>query len=141
MSKLYEKQELLLKDRFNRVGLRQLERLHGVKVKLYRSEKNVFSNIYGVESGDEDTAPIQDLTVLITGDGFTPMDSFNAGLLTEGWLFSSKINLVRSGDLIEMQRPDGRAYKFKIMEQDSLGMTTVVVIRYKIVAIGEGNLK
>lgn len=133
-NKIYEKREALLKDRINRVGLRQLERLYGINTTVYRSEKNVFSKIYGQESGEIGEQLPEPITVLITGDTFAPLDVFSATLLTEGWLYSSKIDLIKSGDLIQVMRKDGRAYQFKVTELGSLGMTTVVLTRYKLAA-------
>jgi hypothetical protein len=140
MSNIYDKQELLLKDRVNRVYLKHLEKLYGMECRVYRSEKNSYSKVYGVESGDEADLNIK-ITVLITGDTFAPVDRFNVGLLSEGWMFSSQEEKIKVGDTIEVLRPDGRAFKFKLTSKEGIGVSTTVVNRYKVVAEGESNLK
>ena len=140
MSKSLNRQEQLLKDRINRIALVQLEKLYGIEVNLFRSAKDEYSRVYGVESG-EHTQESKKITVLICADTFAPMDRFNAGLLQEGWLYSTKPDVVTVGDLVEVQREDGRAYKFKITYRESLGMSESVIVRYKIAAHGEDNVK
>lgn len=139
MSNFHNKQEKLLKDRVSRLYLRQLERLYGIEVKLLRSEKNAYSKVYGSEAGDE-SSDFKLLNVLITGDTFAPMDNKNAGLLTEGFLYTSQAKEVLVGDTVEVYRDDKRAYKFKVKAIDSVGVSESVISRFKIVAIGEGNL-
>ena len=136
---IYKQQELILKNRVSKVALKQLERLHGIRVKLIRSSKNVYSKVYGMESGD-DTGECEEMTVLITSDTFSPMDRFNAGLLTEGWLFTSTPEKVFVGDTVEVARADNKAFKFKIISKEAIGVTETVSEKFRLSALGEGNL-
>jgi hypothetical protein len=140
MTKLYKKHELLLKDTVNRIGLRQLERLYGLEVKVYRSEKNVFSTVYGVEAGDESEVT-NSLTVLITGTTFSPISMSNVGTLQEGFLYTSQPEKIFAGDTIEIQREDGAAFKFKVISPEGLGTTETVIKQFRIAALGEDNLR
>lgn len=112
-----------------------LENLYGISCKIYKTKENVFSTVYGKESGEELSAPIS-VRLIITNDTFSPMDSHSAGTLTEGWIYSNsdKINV---GDRVEVSRKDGRTRRYKVDGVFTLGSSTSVIKRYKIVSLGD----
>ena len=112
-----------------------LEAMYGINCNIYKVKKNVYSNVYGKESGEELSQPIAK-TLLITNDAFTPADSVSAGTLTEGWMYSNSKDL-NVGDRVEVYRSDGRGRRFKIEGVYSLGTTTSVIKKYKIVSLGD----
>lgn len=112
-----------------------LENLYGIECRIYKVKKNVFSNVYGKESGEELSQPMA-MRLLITNDTFSPADSVSAGTLTEGWVYSNSDQL-NVGDRIEVSRKDGRNRRFKIEGVYSLGSSTSVIKRFKIVSLGD----
>lgn len=112
-----------------------LENLYGVACKIYKVKENVFSTVYGKESGEELSAPVS-ARFMITNDSFTPMDSHSAGTLTEGWIYSNtdKLNV---GDRVEVSRSDGRSRAYKVDGIFTLGSSTSVIKRYKIISLGD----
>lgn len=112
-----------------------LENLYGIECKIFKVKKNVYSSVYGKESGEEISQPIS-LRLLITNDTFSPADSVAAGTLTEGWIYSNSQEL-NVGDRVEISRDDGRSRRFKIEGIYTLGSTTSVIKKYKIVSLGD----
>jgi hypothetical protein len=141
MQQFYAKWEQLLKNRVNTHYLKHLERLYGIKVRLLRSTKNVYSKVYGMESGDTETGKFEEIIAIVTAENFSPLDRFNAGLLNDGYLYTSQEGKVLVGDTVEVRRDDRRAYRFKVVSRESIGVSESIISRFKISAVGEGNGK
>jgi len=140
LSKIHNRYEVLLKDKINRVGLRQLERIYGFEIRLLRSEKDVFSTVYGSESGNESEVKAK-FDALVTGYSFSPVSLANVGELQEGWLYTSNPAEVFTSDIVEVLRADGAAFRFKVTSIEGIGATETVMKRYRIAAMGEDGSK
>lgn len=139
MSDLFKKRESVLGQKISSVALKHLIIQYGVESRLFRAKQNIYSKVYGMDSGEEGEL-IGEFKIMLTGDTFAPVDAQTASLMSEAWLYCLKIDEFKSDDTLEIAREDGRAYKFKLQEQHSIGVTSSVIRRYRIVPTGDTNL-
>ena len=131
---LYSKVERVLKSR-NRLYLKTLEKTHSIEIRYYRHEGGLYSEVYGMESG-ETWGEVGCFQGMITGDTFFPASMFGSGSFERGFLFSSS-DLPHVGGVIEVSSQDGRSRRFKIESKMDLGTTTDVFTRFDISAMGD----
>jgi hypothetical protein len=110
--------------------LRYLETYHGIYLDIYTLERDVHSDVYGKSANSTYKYEDSFTGILISSDIWsTGPDA--AGSFDEGFLYtSSDIQLV--GKVIQVQREDNKAKKYRVEEKETLGTTTVIFTRYKL---------
>lgn len=105
----------------------------GIEVKKYSlmaptAVDTVYGNFAGSSIDESSAVPIK---VLITSFQFRLMvDGDGSWLEDVGYLFT--LDSLAAGDVISVLREDGVSIKFKVLNPESLGLTTKVVTRFKI---------
>ena len=116
--------------------LESLINLYGVEFHVFKPAPGVFTDVYGQEAGDEYPNCHGPYVGIVVGDDFFPTDANSAGAFQEGWLFVNTCK-AESGDLMSIDRDDGKSRRYKIMSKQSLGTTRSVFHKYKLSAVGD----
>ena len=126
----YTNVEQILKDNLNS-KLEYLETYYGISVEVYRTERDVHTNVYGKHAG-ESIEKVTDITCIIVADDFFTTGMVGSGNFEDGFLYTSyKENLV--GMTIKILSKDGKKRSYKVESTEAIGLTTDIFERYKIV--------
>jgi hypothetical protein len=109
---------------------------YGIKVKLYEASKDVFSKVYGADSGVTNAPKLVDeIDAIVTSDDFFPTSATSSGGFIEGWLYtlSPKIQV---GQMAEIVTSDGTTNRYMVQVPHGKGLTQIVFKRWKLVALG-----
>ena len=134
----YSKHELTLKGRIQSVYLSHLIHLYGMPVRLRKSSIDVFSKVYGVESG-EVSEDYEDIEAVLTADSFDSSDKIGTGIFDEGWMVTPQACKVNTGDLIEVLRDDGTYYQYKVVSKHTIGVTEEVMTKFRLASYHQND--
>lgn len=79
------------------------------------------------------------INILLLGDDFAPVDAFSIGTLREAIVYDPT-ETVEVGDIISVNRTDGRKREFKVERREALGNTKEVLRRFRVSSIDRGEL-
>lgn len=140
-----QKQEDLLRKMWLR-ALPVLRNYHKVTVRIYipveQTEKDdKFSRIYGPQDTvREDFQSSIDIEVLISDDPWTPSGFFTASTLEEGYIYTEN-DLIQPGVIFQIVRivdnNEELSRRYKVQEPETVGITRVVMRKFKIKPLGE----
>lgn len=134
MSLLPDIERILGENSFNRLGT--IENKFAVSVKVFKPVNNVYSNVYGRDSGEESQHPSETIQAVVIGDDFFPADPRSGGGFKEGWLFTTS-NVVNVGDRVEIERADCRHRRYEVLSMQSLGSSRSVFKKFRLSALGD----
>lgn len=106
----------------------------GVDINVYKRTKDEYDGVYGINAGSTQNVPII-VRGIITGEMAIPTDSYSAGLLQEGYLYTTSTN-IDVGDVVGLVRQDNKKRKFKIEQKEGIGYTKHIITRYKLSSLG-----
>ena len=107
-----------------------LEKYYGLDIEVHRTEKDVYTRVYGENAGTH-TEYVTTITGVIVSDDFFTSGIVSSGSFEEGYLYTSYTgDLV--GTTIKINRQDGKTRNYKVDSKESIGMSTDVFNRYKI---------
>lgn len=123
----------------SQVGLKHLLKYMAIEVRISKLQKDVYSDVYGSQAGGPFSDSEEVINALITGDEFSVEDAYSAGNLMEGYMYVSErdFNKVSAGDVIQIIRDDDVSIRFKVEAEDSVGLTTKVFRRMKLLSLGD----
>ena len=123
----------------SQVGLKHLLKYMAIEVRVSKLQKDVYSDVYGSQAGGPFSDSEEVINALITGDEFSVEDAYSAGNLMEGYMYVSErdFNKVSAGDVIQIVRDDDVSIRFKVEAEDSVGLTTKVFRRMKLLSLGD----
>lgn len=120
---------------YGTLSIQNIELRFSMDLNLYRMKEDIFTSVYGIESGSkEDTK--SSFKGVITGDDFNPYDKNSIAQFKEGYLYTTS-TLPKPGDQIGIVRSDGKERRYKLERPTQLGMTEKIFNRFNISAIGE----
>ena len=111
-----------------------LEHYYGINLKLYRTDKDKYADVYGKHAGNKADF-LKNFIGILVNDDFFADDKGQAGNFTAGFLYTSDLD-IRVSDVIEIDSDDDKIRKFVINSKESLGTQNTVVVRYKISNLG-----
>ena len=130
----YQNVEDILQDNMIE-KIKYLEKYYGIDIEVYKTERDVYTKVYGKNSGTS-IEYIDTITGVIVSDDFFTTGLVSSGSFEEGFLYTSyKDNLV--GMTIKINRQDGKTRNYKVESKESIGMTTNVFNRYKINSLAD----
>tara|TARA_Y100000310_G_scaffold190441_1_gene190423 strand:+ start:1254 stop:1676 length:423 start_codon:yes stop_codon:yes gene_type:complete len=115
-------------------------RFLGPNIELFRRTENEYDAVYGPGAGlpTEESVATASTQALITGEAFTAVDESRVGTFEQGFLWIDPANdQLKVGDLINFTRQGTKIRRVMIEQKDAIGMTTVVMYRYRISTVGE----
>lgn len=127
-----------------RIGF--LTRWLGVELWIYRDldagADDPYTRVYGLDKGDTGTLIYSgsgegSLKGIITGDDYVPVDRYTAGSFNGGYLWIASGSDVRVGDVLAIQRRDGRTRRFKLEIPEISGASTEVITKFKLASLGD----
>jgi hypothetical protein len=121
--------EQIIKEQ-SEAGLEQLMFYAGVDLKLFRADKDQYSNAFGKHAGNRSDL-IKMFVGALMGDDFFPADGAAAGNFEEGTLIT-KEDGIQVGDVIEVDSADGKVRRYVIDSRVSIGTQTEVFKQWKI---------
>lgn len=136
MPQLRDIEAILEKNHETFLTVMQHHGLYSEKVKLYRAVKNVFSDVYGRESGEEGVHLVAEIDSLVVGDSFFAGDTSSSGTFEQGWLFTTS-NQVMVGDLADLYREKDGTRRYKVSALHKVGSTRTVFKKYRLSALGD----
>ena len=122
-------------------SLKELEKVYPCKIRVFRPVKDEYSEVYGTEGGIHiNEKEFDEIDVLISNDPWSPLGFYEAGTLTEGWIFTEDdritsdlvfrvVRIVTGG--VELSR------RYKIREKQAYGTTQAVETRWRIEPLGD----
>ncbi len=128
--------ENFIKRNHSEKGLQYFLNRWGVTVNVYSSTKvdgvddDPYYSVYGEFSGEEEDS-YTTTTVLLTGDEFSSIGEMSTGTFTGGYLFSNT-GVVQTGDRVDVVREDSLKRSYKVIKEDSIGLTVSVLQRFII---------
>jgi len=120
--------------------LRVLEQIWGIEIYVYRNQEDIATEVYGIDAGARltDAYDTTKITGILVGDDFFAADAQFAGTFQEGWLYTLS-DYVEVNDIVAPKRFDDvspRDRKYKVEKLQSLGMTTSIMKRFRLSALG-----
>lgn len=125
----FSRMESILKQ-YSEKNLKVLEFYHGIRLYLFRSDKDTHSSVYGAHAGTKPTM-ISEFTGILTSDDFFTSGPSSAGRFEEGFLFTS-FNGVRVGDQIQIKSKDDKVRMYLVASKEALGMQDTVFTKWKL---------
>lgn len=130
----YQNVEDILQDNMIE-KIKYLEKYYGIDIEVYKTERDVYTKVYGKNSGTS-LEFVDNITGVIVSDDFFTTGLVSSGSFEEGFLYTSyEPNLV--GMTLKIARKDGKIRNYKVETKESIGMTTEVFSRYKISSLVE----
>jgi hypothetical protein len=134
VSNVLHKKEQQLQRHFN-AWLAKSQRRLGIEFLLWEKVPDNFTKFYGLDADTDSVKTNAFKGVLFLYD-MTPINTLSTGSFKEGFLYTDS-DKVHSGTIITFARDDGRVRRFKVMEQQAEGQTTVISKRWRVTSIGE----
>lgn len=131
---LMENIESHIKDK-NINALRHILFMYGLSLNLLKMKESMETKVYGRDASSNYSEPIKFKGVIINDD-FFPADSLYSGTFKSGFLYTEYED-INPGDVVEINRQDGKRRRFKLKEFQSIGSTTEVFKRFEISAMGD----
>ena len=132
----YSNVEKIIKEQ-GEDGLRHLEFYNGIDLIHYRQRKgDAYSKVHGTNSGQ----PVEEIgrfLGILQGDDFFEANSTQKPGFLAGFLYVSKPRDILTGDVIKVVSEDGNGSRYKITKIEKIGLTTDVLKRYKLSAMGD----
>lgn len=91
-------------------------------------------NVLGLSVGSDQNAIVLD--VIVASYEFNAVDVFEAGAEEETSLYDAS-GIVKVGDVVEFQRTDGKKRAFKVISEETIGQSLVILTRFLISPIEE----
>ena len=133
---LYSRCENIISRR-NDLALKTIIKRLKLNLFLKRKKLDVYSEVYGHESGNVEEQEPQKIEGLITEDedGFAAFDEFFSGSMSGGILYTPEV--VNPGDIIEVESEDSRKRTYKVVKASGIGFLSEVFKVYEITSIGD----
>jgi hypothetical protein len=125
----FSKMEGILKD-YSDKNLGVLEFYYGIRLKLFRSNKDVHTSVYGAHAGAKATQ-IDEFTGILISDDFFASGPGSAGNFEEGFLFT-RYTHVLVGDQLHVISRDNKTRRFVVVSREALGTQDTVFTKWKI---------
>ena len=137
MAKLRDIEAVLEQNAKNWLMAMELHGYQSHQVSIYRVVKDVHTDVYGREAGEEGKNKVAEIDCLLVGDDFFPSDSYAAGTFQEGWMYTTS-DKVQVGDRVELLRPASDATRrYQVVALHRMGTSRAVFKKYKLSAIGD----
>ena len=115
-------------------GMQLISNYHGIKFIVYKRKRSVESRVYGFESSEVDGNGRVILAI------FPNEQLYHASPLGSGYGETVKVRTVDAdvsvGDLLQVERPDGRVNRYSVVTRQKLGQTCDVY--FELECSGEG---
>lgn len=134
--KFYKSAEEIVKKQ-KEAQFRAYYERYAVPLRLFVPVQNAQSRVYGNHSGDAGGKPI-DIFGIVTSDDFFPSSGANSGSFVEGYLYTQHKSVI-TGCIVEIVSGDNKARRYKIDTKESVGFTTEVFTRWKLVSMAGDN--
>ena len=105
-------------------------------LRVYEPVKDIFTDVYQRESGEEASNKFTEIQGLVIGDSFFPSDMHSAGAFAEGWLMTTS-DKVKVGSLIEIVRSGFESRRYKVNSIHKIGTTVVIYQKFRLAALGD----
>jgi len=123
-----EVEKILQESLGDKIGY--LEKYYGVEIDIYKTERDVYTNVYGKHAGTS-IEKVETIIGILVSDDFFNTGITSSGGFEEGYLYTShQNNLV--GMTLKINRIDGKSRNYKVESIESIGMVTDIFKRYKI---------
>lgn len=109
---------------------------YGLPMKVYEQKQNVETSVYGTSSGNIENVFLKDINGILVSTDFFESDSGYAGDFEEGLLYTMYPD-VPVGSYVELDRMDGKIKRYKIKNLKEIGLSTGILHRYEISAVGD----
>ena len=116
------------------IAIKSLMMRFKVKTLVYKSKNDDYSRAYGKQGGKSKLSPDHEIDSLLVGDDWFASDSTSTGTFQEGFMYTES-DLVTVGDTIQVTRPDGKDYRYKVDSRQSIGYTSDVLVRFRLSAV------
>jgi hypothetical protein len=134
MAGLLKEGEKILKQ-IMKSGLKQIEYYYAIDLELYRTRKDIHSDVYGTHAGGKNYL-VQEFEGVVVSDDMFGSDAGYSGNFEEGFLYTSN-NEPRVDDIIKIISDDNKQRRFKIIVRESIGTQTEVINRFKLSNLGD----
>lgn len=108
----------------------------GFSIYHYIEGDSMYSDVYGIKSGDPANTTQRTIKGIVVGDDFVSMDGDSSGLFIEGYMYTHDTG-IKAGDLIGIPREGFRERKYKVESEQILGTTKRVFGKYRLISIEE----
>lgn len=133
----YKKIEDVLKIRATKV-IKSLSHILGVEVTITKKSTIATdeTDVYGMYArrSPEAGGTTKIRNILFVGENLAPISDFQVGSLQEGLLYDPEDD-VEVGDLITINREDGRKRQFQVYAPESYGNMVNILKRFKLASI------
>ena len=136
MSSFYLEMEKVIKANGDR-GLDQLLFYYGIDLSLFRqtTKIDVYSKVHQVNAGGP-TTKVKDFTGIIQSDDYSPATGNLVTKFTSAFLYTKEVDFI-VGDEIRINSADDKIRHYKVIEKESIGLTTEIIVRYKLSNLAE----
>jgi len=134
MAGFFKEGEKILKQ-IMEVGIKQLEYYYALDLELYRTRKDIHTDVYGNHAGGKNYL-VKDFQGVLVSDDFFASDAGYSGNFQEGYLYTSDIE-PKVSDVVSVAGSDGKTRRFKIIQSESIGTQIEVINRFKLSNLGD----
>lgn len=117
-------------------GLDHLLYYYGIELEVFRDIKeDEYSRVHRHRSGVA-TEKFKDIVGMLQGDDYFEADDASSGNFEAGFLYSRDADIL-VGDTLKIKSEDKKSRRYKIESKISIGLTTEVFTKWKIINLGD----
>jgi hypothetical protein len=108
---------------------------YGIPLKIFEQKQNLETSVYGTSSGNIQNTFLKEIHGILVSTDFFESDNSYAGDFEQGFLYTMYPD-VPVGSYVQVDRMDDKIKRFKINNLKTIGITTGILHRYEILAVG-----